>query len=300
LVLETKEEVNLYPTSLSAEQQNFFLFQEIKRRIENQLLKGEVKVFLRDLIFQKKIIFPPLFFSTVSLYQELSKKYSFSSEKSAKILQQLYEGVQVVALKKRISLITYHRTDSVFVSRDFAFSLKEFIVREYGFNNLRNDWPKYINRQFSGNRFSFAHEAIRPVNLFLSPDKVYWLGQPARLVYKTIYERTIAVFLKVAEVTKASWTGVIPATSEFCFTINFLEQPGFFLALGKVPTWIFPKLKFSKVLNANFLSVTGVKLIKKSSSSPSLLTESELLKKLKRANIGRPSTYASITEKLIF
>ena len=136
--------------------------------------KEELDVILKDLEGAKFVIKDikkgertkkaPLPFTTSTLQQEASKQLNFSTQKTMRLAQQLYEGVDVKG-QGSIGVITYLRTDSVRISEEADKAAREYIHKQYG--------EKYVasgeESKKSGGKIQDAHEAIRPTDISLTP-----------------------------------------------------------------------------------------------------------------------------------
>ena len=109
----------------------------------------------------------PVPFTTSTMQQEASKALNFATQKTMRIAQQLYEGVD---LKKRgtVGLITYLRTDSTRISDGAMAHAKEYITENYGSEYVR----KVPHQKKDGGKIQDAHEAIRPTDITITPDEV--------------------------------------------------------------------------------------------------------------------------------
>ena len=114
---------------------------------------------------RKKQPSPP--FITSSMQQEASRKPNFQAQKTMKIAQELYEGVEIEGLGS-VGLITYMRTDSLRISEEARAAANEFIASEYGEKYLPEK-PRYFKTRAGAQD---GHEAIRPANVALTPERV--------------------------------------------------------------------------------------------------------------------------------
>ena len=129
----------------------------------------------------------PLPFTTSTLQQEASKVLGFSTQKTMRIAQSLYEGVNVG--KSTVGVITYLRTDSTRVSDEALKSAKDYVTKNFGEN--------YVNpveqSKGTGKKIQDAHEAIRPTDLLRTPEMMKeYLGRDELRLYTLIYKRFLA------------------------------------------------------------------------------------------------------------
>ena len=129
---------------------------------------------------------PP--FTTSTMQQDAISKLGLSSSEVMKIAQQLYEGFNIEGIG-HVALVTYIRTDSVRVSDQAIYAARNLIASKYGAEYL----PKYPNNFANKNQAQDAHEAIRPINLDLSPEKLKdKLEKKQYSLYKLIYDKFLA------------------------------------------------------------------------------------------------------------
>ena len=132
---------------------------------------------------------PP--FITSTLQQEASKKYNFQSQKTMKIAQSLYEGIDVG--DGEVGLITYMRTDSVRVSPVFINKTKKLIEEKYGEDYV--GVAKVFNN--SKNNVQDAHEGIRPTDLAITPELLETKASKEQAkLYRLIYSRAVSSMMK--------------------------------------------------------------------------------------------------------
>ena len=130
----------------------------------------------------------PIPFTTSTMQQEASKALNFSTQKTMRIAQQLYEGVEIKG-RGSIGLITYLRTDSTRVSETAEAQVKEFIQENYGPDYMANE----IATKKSNKKIQDAHEAIRPTDVTLTPDQVKaQLPRDQFRLYQLIWKRFVA------------------------------------------------------------------------------------------------------------
>ena len=208
---------------------------------------------------------PP--FTTSTLQQEAVKKLGLSAKQTMRIAQQLYED----------GLITYHRTDSLNISKEALKSTQEFIKNKFG-QNYTLASPRIYKTKTKGAQE--AHEAIRPTQVNRqSTDKLYQL----------IWQRFIACQMQP---TVLDSTAVDISGKNYLFRANgsIIKFDGFFKVYPtKLKETILPSLNKEEIL----------KLIKLFSEQhftqpPARYNEASLVKTLEEYGIGRPSTYAPI------
>ena len=240
-----------------------------------------------DIKYEKNIIneYPSAPYTTTSLQQDAYNILKFTSKKTMELAQKLYESGH----------ITYMRTDSVNISKDFKFKLKDYIDNEYGnkYHCFRNFKNKIINAQE-------AHEAIRITNpnikiLEIKDDITEYHNK----LYDLIWKKTISCQMKEAVFTniEIEIKSINKEISEFKFKTNkkFLTDIGYLIIYNKeVEAYecFLENLKKIKPIEFSFISDIN--------KPKTLYNEVSLIKKLEKEGIGRPSTYATIIEKLFY
>lgn len=238
----------------------------------------------------------PAPFTTSSLQQDASNKYGMSSPETMLVAQHLYEGMDVGG--DHIALITYIRTDSVRVSDEAQASAVEFIKKTYGENYA----PAKPNRYATKKGAQDAHEAIRPINLSITPESVKnSLDKKHYNIYKLVYDRFVASQMAEAQyntmqieaesagyVFKASGRSLLFAG----FTAAY-QPPKEKDADEEESAKLLPPLKEGdKPDLADFTKE------QKFTRPPARYTDASLVKAMEEKGIGRPSTYASIISVL--
>ncbi len=237
---------------------------------------------------------PP--FETATLQQEASRKLNFQSQRTMRVAQELYEGVNVGAENGGVQgLITYMRTDSLRISDEARDAAKTFILGKYGEQYYPAEPRVYKSRSGAQD----AHEAIRPSGAMLEPSVIRKQLTPDQYrLYKLIWDRFIASQMESAELstvqTDLTAGGWLFRTSGY--TVKF---PGY-MALYEESTdeknaqddeknTRLPSLEEGELLQAE-------KVLPEQhfTEPPARYTEASLVKLLKENGIGRPSTYATI------
>jgi DNA topoisomerase-1 len=127
-------------------------------------------------------------FTTSTLQQEASRKLGFSTQRTMRIAQQLYEGIDIG--QGAVGLITYMRTDSVNLAQDAIDEIRALIAQRYGANNLPTS-PRLFKTK--AKNAQEAHEAIRPTLMAVLPDPIRaHLNTDQYALYELIWKRTVA------------------------------------------------------------------------------------------------------------
>ncbi|MCQ2548328.1 MAG: type I DNA topoisomerase [Clostridia bacterium] len=229
-------------------------------------------------------------YTTSTLQQDASSKLGFSPDKTAKVSQVLYQGVNLKG-KGAQGLITYIRTDSVRVSPEAKAMAKEFICENYGNKYYANNF--FSNKQKDAQD---AHEAIRPVDVNIKPEDVMGdLPRDEFRLYSLIWNRFIA-----SQMAAAVYDSVAVDIENGDYTIkstgSSLLFDGYQKIYGKTADdkdELLPELKEGQVLNC-----TKVDAEQNFTQPPARFTEASFIKELEDKGIGRPSTYASIVTTL--
>ena len=238
---------------------------------------------------------PP--FTTSTMQQDAVNKLSMPSKTAMMTAQKLYEGLDIEGLG-HIALVTYIRTDSVRISDEASAAAKAFLTKNYGSEYVPNKSNVYKTKKNSQD----AHEAIRPVNLEITPESVKEkIPRNEYRLYKLIYERflasqsTPAKFDTVTALVKAGEYGfkVSGKTPVFdgylkIYAADKKEKDDENIEQSKLPN-----LEAGQELKCNEL-VSEQKFTK----PPARYTESSLIKNMEENGIGRPSTYSAILSTL--
>jgi DNA topoisomerase-1 len=239
-------------------------------------------------------------FTTSTLQQQAFLRLRFSGDRTMKTAQRLYEGVDLGS-EGAVALITYMRTDSTRVSADALQAVRAHIDSRYGPSYL----PANPHTYASGKSAQEAHEAIRPTDLALTPDRVAQLGlhgDQLRL-YTLIYQRFVASQMAAAvfavtnvEVLAAPTGGDAGPTGLFKAQGKVLKFDGYRKVLppaGKQEDATLPPLSEQQKLDR--LDLTASQHF---TQPPPRYNEASLVKELEKKGIGRPSTYATIIHKI--
>ena len=247
---------------------------------------------------RKKQPSPP--FITSSMQQDASRKLNFQAQKTMKVAQELYEGVEVAGYGVT-GLITYMRTDSLRISEEARAATNAFISANYGDKYLP-DKPRYFKTRSNAQD---GHEAIRPTNVAITPQiakksltndqyKLYnliWCRYMASLMAPCVQD-TIKVEIK-AEKSGAEGYCIFSASG---YSIKF---DGFTALYEDAvddgdSAGTFPEIKVGETVKLKELAGN-----QHFTQPPAHYTEASLIKTLEETGVGRPSTYASIVSTII-
>ncbi len=242
---------------------------------------------------RKKQPAPP--FITSTLQQEASRKLGFTGQRTMRIAQQLYEGVDVPGAGTT-GLITYMRTDSLRISEEARAAAYKYITGRYGKEYLPEK-PRYFKTKSGAQD---AHEAIRPTSVSFTPESVKdALTAEQYKLYKLIWERFIASLMEVcvqntvnADITAGDYLFKASGYSvKFDgFTVLYEEGKDDDSAEGGA----LPEMKTGDKLKLKELTPN-----QHFTQPPARYTEPTLIKALDENGIGRPSTYAPIISNIL-
>lgn len=238
---------------------------------------------------RKKAVNPPPPFITSTLQQTASNRLSFSPSRTMSIAQKLYEGISL-GKNTRKGLITYMRTDSVRMSPDSLKDCREYLIDRYGSDLLYSKTRRYRSSKGSQD----AHEAIRPVDIRITPDELTSvLSAPELSLYRLIWNRFAATQLIDAEIMNTTVI-VSGAGLEFKSTGEILLKQGFSII---DPAFIKTKNRLPEVKKGN-VSLQSFSKEQKFTAPPPRFSEARLVAEMKKVGIGRPSTYVSTIKTL--
>ena len=237
----------------------------------------------------------PLPFTTSTLQQEASKTLNFSTQKTMRIAQQLYEGVDIKG-KGTIGIITYLRTDSTRISEEAAKAAKEYITENFGKQYLAVGEKK----EKKNGKIQDAHEAIRPTDITLHPTIIKEdLSRDQFRLYQLIWKRFAASCMSSA---KYSTTSLKIKAGKYLFTAS-ASKIAFDGFMSVYMSNEDEKSEGSTMVNKikKDADITFEEFEKKQhfTQPPAHFTEAALVKALEEQGIGRPSTYASTITTII-
>ena len=257
--------------------------EKLKAELEN----AEYKVTSVKTGIKNRQPVPP--FITSTLQQDAARKFNMKGDRTMKIAQQLYEGVNVEGYGAT-GLITYMRTDSLRISEEARAAAGKLITERYGKEYLPTK-PRYFKTKANAQD---AHEAIRPTVVEITPE----MAKPSLTadqykIYKLIWERFVAS-LMAACVQNTMTADITAGNYLFRVTGYNVKFPGFTAVYeegkdtNESDTGDIPPLKKDDVLK--FKSLEGAQHF---TQAPARYTYATLVKKMEDTGIGRPSTYAA-------
>ena len=226
---------------------------------------------------------PPLPFTTSTLQQTAYKALGFNTQRTMRVAQQLFEGVNIAG-RGQIGLITYIRTDSTRLAAEAVDAAHRLIENRFGENYLGNGKKAAKKKNIQD-----AHEAIRPVDVFLTPTDVKEsLESDQYRLYKLIWERMIAGQMASAVYDHAK-ADVLCGPLKFVVNGEVMRFDGFTQILTSAAKKDNPLPELKKGLSLDLLKINKEQ---KFTQPPARFNEASLVKYLEENGIGRPSTYA--------
>ncbi|MCD8285958.1 MAG: type I DNA topoisomerase [Clostridia bacterium] len=237
---------------------------------------------------------PP--FTTSSLQQDAYNKLGLTSPDTMNVAQHLYEGMEVGG--EFMALVTYIRTDSVRVSSEAQAAARSFISTNFGADYV----PAKPNYYATKKGAQDAHEAIRPINLDITPAKVKnSLDRKHYNVYKLIYDRFLASQMAPAKYDSMQ---IEAASGGVAFKASGRAMlfAGYTAAYQDVKSDTDEDEAVGKLLppleEGDRLTNLGIRKDEKFTAPPKRYSEASLVKAMEDSGIGRPSTYAQVIKVL--
>lgn len=267
--------------------------QEEAAGILSELEKGTYAVSNIKKGVRRKNPAPP--FITSTLQQEASRKLNFQGQKTMKIAQELYEGIEIEGMGA-VGLITYMRTDSLRISNEAKVEAEAYIEERWGKKYLADKPYKFKSK----GDVQDGHEAIRPTMPTMTPEKARpSLTNDQYKLYKLIWERFTASFMSQC---------IHDTTNLDIENGNYLFKASGYTVKFEGYTVLYEESKDEDDKDGGKLpAITeGTKLRAKEivpnqhfTQPPARYTESSLNKALEENGIGRPSTYATIISTIV-
>ncbi|MBO7357767.1 MAG: type I DNA topoisomerase [Lachnospiraceae bacterium] len=273
----------------------------IKSKAEAEKIVKDIKngeFVVDDVKKGERVRKAPLPFTTSTLQQEASKVLNFSTQKTMRVAQQLYEGIKLK--EGTVGIITYLRTDSTRIADEALASSKEFIESQYGPEYLR----KEENDKKNQNKIQDAHEAIRPTDVTRTPQLIKdYLSREQLRLYTLIYKRFLAS--RMADALYET-TSVKLECKGHKFSMN-AQKAKFegFMTVYTEATENDENDEFSMstfngtVEKGDKLQIVETDAKQHFTQPPAHFTEASLVKALEEDGIGRPSTYSPTISTII-
>ena len=240
---------------------------------------------------------PSLPFTTSTLQQDASHKLNMTPRRTMAIAQQLYEGVDITG-EGTVGLITYMRTDSLRISEEAVAAAKTFILGRYG----EAYYPKAARHYKAKAGAQDAHEAIRPSNVGLTPERVKGdlTGEQYRL-YRLIWSRFLASQMANAVYDSVS-VQIMAADHEFHASASSLKFSGYTAVYEESRDDDGKEEKedaLPPLCEGQSLALERFSPLQHFTQPPLRYTDATLIRAMEQNGIGRPSTYAPTVSTIL-
>ena len=272
-----------------------------KRELHSREEVDEVIAAVKDAPFTVKSVkrtdktrSPAAPFITSTLQQEASRRLNMTPRRTMAVAQALYEGLPVAG-QDSVGLITYMRTDSLRISAEAAAAARNFIQREYG----REFYPKQTRVFRTGKNAQDAHEAIRPANVELTPEKIHKdLTEEQYRLYRLIWRRFVASQMANAVYDSVA-VDVVSAGHIFKAAASQLKFAGFTKVYDAQKDEEEKTKALPPLAEGDALRLMKLKEEQKFTQPPARYTEDTLIRAMEEKGIGRPSTYAPTVSTIL-
>ena len=229
----------------------------------------------------------PLPFTTSTLQQDASSKLNFAPQKTMRIAQQLYEGVNIKG-QGTVGLITYLRTDSTRISVEADAAAKEYIKEAYG--------AEFVGAgtvaKKDDKKVQDAHEAIRPTYMTNSPASIKdELSRDQFRLYQLIWNRFMASRMAPAKYENTS-VKIVAGDYRFNASASKIAFDGFLSVYNINNEKSEGNVMLKSIDEDTKLTLNDLEPKQHFTQPPAHYTEASLVKTLEEFGIGRPSTYA--------
>ncbi|MES9878523.1 MAG: type I DNA topoisomerase [Candidatus Sedimenticola sp. PURPLELP] len=237
-------------------------------------------------------------FTTSTLQQEAARKLGFTTQRTMRTAQQLYEGIDTGS--GAVGLITYMRTDSVHLANEALEELRGYITERFGSEQLPKDIRTFKTKAKNAQE---AHEAVRPTSALRTPDELKsHLTKDQHRLYELIWKRTVACQMIHATINTVAADLACGEGNTFRANGSTIANPGFMAVYmegvddakkGDDDEKMLPPLSEGDVID-----LAAIRPEQHFTEPPPRYSEASLVKALEEHGIGRPSTYASIISTL--
>ncbi|MCZ7580426.1 MAG: type I DNA topoisomerase [Fimbriimonadaceae bacterium] len=249
----------------------------------------------------------PAPFRTTTLQQEANRKFGWTADRTMRVAQDLYEGVDIGG-GERVGLITYMRTDSLNLAKEAVESIRKEISRKFGDDYLPAKPNRYSSKVANAQE---AHEAIRPSSIERSPESLkaalQGLSKQHYDLYELIYRRTLACQMLPADAARTTVEIEVATDAgelRFAASGKRILFPGFLLAYVEGSDSQQEELEkkespLPELAAGDLVAKLGVESKRHETQPPPRYTDATLIKALEDLGIGRPSTYATILSVIV-
>ncbi len=237
-------------------------------------------------------------FTTSTLQQEASRKLGFSAQRTMRVAQQLYEGVDIGG--ETVGLITYMRTDSVNLAGEAIAEIRDYIAEQFGVQKLPES-PRVFKTK--AKNAQEAHEAIRPTSAHRDAATMKaHLSQDQFRLYELVWKRTVACQMIPALINTVSVDLAAGEGNRFRATGSTIVDPGFIAVYQEGVDDAKKDDDEGRILppmdEGDVVQLLTVRTDQHFTEPPPRFSEASLVKALEEHGIGRPSTYAAIISTL--
>ncbi len=239
-------------------------------------------------------------FTTSTLQQEAARKLGFTTSRTMKVAQGLYEGVALGA-EGNVGLITYMRTDSTTLGADAMAEIRELIARDFGAKALPETVQIYKTKSKNAQE---AHEAVRPTSAMRTPQSIAaFLNDDQRKLYELVWKRAVACQMIHATLNTVTAEFALPQAeggdASFRATGTTVVDPGFLAVYEegrdqKAADDEDEGRRLPRLTKGEAVPLRDILADQHFTEPPPRYSEASLVKALEEHGIGRPSTYASI------
>ena len=240
-------------------------------------------------------------FTTSTLQQEASRKLGFNTQRTMRVAQRLYEGIELPG-EGNVSLITYMRTDSVTLADLALAEIRDTITSRYGEKNLPDAPRTFKNKSKNAQE---AHEAIRPTSVARDPDSLKGALDSDQLkLYSLIWKRTMACQMvpAVFDTVAIEFAAGAPEDGHrFRANGSILVEPGFMAVYQEGQDDVKDDdgdRLLPEISEGDVIDLDEVRPEQHFTEPPPRYTDASLVKALEEYGIGRPSTYSNIIQTL--
>ena len=264
---------------------------EIKSKEEVDTIIDEVKkaqMIVEEVKKGERSKKAPLPFTTSTLQQEASKVLNFSTQKTMRLAQQLYEGVDIKG-NGTVGIITYLRTDSTRISEEAVAQAKDYIAKQYGESYAAATEDGKQNKK----KIQDAHEAIRPTDIARTPQVIKdSLSRDQFRLYQLIWKRFVASRMTDA-VYETTSVKIGAGEHRFSMSASKVKFEGFrSVYIQEEEEKETPNVLLKNLEKGDTLIVEDLESKQHFTQALPRYTEASLVKALEELGIGRPSTYA--------
>jgi len=271
--------------------------EEVRRALE-QAAAGTLVVANVEKKQRKRNPSPP--FTTSTLQQEAARKLGFGAQRTMRTAQKLYEGVDFG--EGPIGLITYMRTDSVSLAGEAIADIRGVIARLYGADAVPDAPRQYRTKSKNAQE---AHEAVRPTSASRTPEQLAGKLDPDQhRLYTLIWRRAVASQMEAAVFDTVAVDLAAGPGNTFRANGSTLVAPGFLAvyreSFDDVTLDEDDERRLPVLETGDKVKLLGITPEQHFTEPPPRYSEASLVKALEEHGIGRPSTYASIIQTLLF